>query len=77
MVLADIDAPLLKSVTDDLSGSSHDVVAVPTDVSSLQAIEALRDAALDAFGAVHAWRGIMADRVAAMGDGVLHHGFGG
>ena len=24
-----------------------------------------------------AWHGIMADRVAAMGDGVLHHGFGG
>jgi NAD(P)-dependent dehydrogenase (short-subunit alcohol dehydrogenase family) len=29
------------------------VVAIPTDVSSAQAIEALRDAALDAFGAVH------------------------
>jgi NAD(P)-dependent dehydrogenase (short-subunit alcohol dehydrogenase family) len=53
VVLADIDAPLLDAVTDALSAAGHDVVAVPTDVSSQQAIEALRDAALDAFGAVH------------------------
>ena len=53
VVLADIDAPLLRSVTDELSAAGREVVAVPTDVSSQQAIEALRDAALDAFGAVH------------------------
>ena len=53
IVLADIDVPLLTSVADEMSAAGREVVAVPTDVSSQQAIEALRDAALDAFGAVH------------------------
>ena len=35
------------------SADGHEVLAVPTDVRSVDAIEALRDAALDAFGAVH------------------------
>jgi NAD(P)-dependent dehydrogenase (short-subunit alcohol dehydrogenase family) len=53
VVLADIDVPLLTSVADAMSTAGHQVVAVPTDVASQQSIEALRDAALDAFGVVH------------------------
>ncbi|MDP9463330.1 MAG: SDR family NAD(P)-dependent oxidoreductase [Actinomycetota bacterium] len=53
VVVADIDATSLLRVADELTEFGHEVVAVPTDVSSAAAIEALRDAALDAFGAVH------------------------
>ncbi len=53
VVVADIEAAALFGVAGGLTDAGHDVVAVPTDVSSAEAIEALRDAALDAFGAVH------------------------
>jgi NAD(P)-dependent dehydrogenase (short-subunit alcohol dehydrogenase family) len=53
VVVADIDASGLGAVADELTAAGHDVVAVPTDVSSQKAIEALRDAALDTYGAVH------------------------
>jgi NAD(P)-dependent dehydrogenase (short-subunit alcohol dehydrogenase family) len=53
MVIADIDASGLGLVADELIAAGHDAVAVPTDVSSHKAIEALRDAALDTYGAVH------------------------
>ena len=53
VVVADIDAAGLQVVADDLRQAGHEVLAVPTDVSSPAAIEALRDAALDAYGAVH------------------------
>ena len=53
VVVADVDAAGLQVVADDLRGTGHQVLAVPTDVSSPAAIEALRDAALDAYGAVH------------------------
>ena len=53
VVVADIDAVALQNTADELGADGREVVAVPTDVSSQEAIEALRDATLDAFGAVH------------------------
>ncbi len=53
MVLADIDEPLLEATVGELSTRHADIVGVPTDVSQLDAVEHLRDVALDRFGAVH------------------------
>lgn len=53
VAIADIDATTLGAVADELTAAGHEVVAVPTDVSSQEAIEALRDAVLDTYGAVH------------------------
>lgn len=53
VVMADIDAGALRAAADELTAGGHEVCAVPTDVSNVDAIEALRDATLDAFGAVH------------------------
>ncbi len=53
LAIADIDAVALQSVADELTAAGHEAIAVPTDVGSLAAIEALRDATLDTFGAVH------------------------
>jgi NAD(P)-dependent dehydrogenase (short-subunit alcohol dehydrogenase family) len=53
VVLADIDADGLGRAVEQITNEGHEAVAVPTDVSSQQAIEALRDAALAAYGAVH------------------------
>jgi NAD(P)-dependent dehydrogenase (short-subunit alcohol dehydrogenase family) len=53
VVLADVEAGPLESTAADLSASGLDVVAVRTDVSDFASVEALRDRAIDAFGAVH------------------------
>jgi NAD(P)-dependent dehydrogenase (short-subunit alcohol dehydrogenase family) len=53
VVLADIDEPLLRSTVEELRGAYDDVLGVPTDVSQLESVEHLRDAALERFGAVH------------------------
>ena len=57
VVLADVEAPVLAATVDELraahDGSPGDVLGVVTDVSDLAAVEALRDAAYDAHGAVH------------------------
>ena len=52
VVMADIEAPALDAAIAEMPAGSE-VVAVRCDVSSGDDIEALRDAALDAFGAVH------------------------
>ena len=52
LVLADIDSVALAAVADEITAAGHEAVAVPTDVRSSAAIESLRDAALDTFGAV-------------------------
>ena len=52
-VIADIDVALVEETTQDLRGRGRDVVGVVADVTELSSVEALRDAALDAFGAVH------------------------
>jgi NAD(P)-dependent dehydrogenase (short-subunit alcohol dehydrogenase family) len=54
VALADIDETLLKATVAELSERHGDaVIGVPTDVSILESVEALRDATVDAFGAAH------------------------
>jgi len=53
VVLADIDDEGLDAAVGRLTDAGHQAVAQRTDVRHLVEIEALRDAALDAFGAVH------------------------
>jgi NAD(P)-dependent dehydrogenase (short-subunit alcohol dehydrogenase family) len=53
VVLADVEEPALATATAALASSGASVLGVPTDVASLPAVEALRDAALARFGAVH------------------------
>lgn len=53
VVLADVEAGPLESTAAALSASGLDVVAVRTDVSDFASVEALRDRAIDTFGAVH------------------------
>jgi NAD(P)-dependent dehydrogenase (short-subunit alcohol dehydrogenase family) len=52
-VLADVVPGLVEQTTAELREQGRDVVGVVTDVTSLESVEALRDATLDAFGAVH------------------------
>jgi len=53
VVLADNDGDLLDATVDELRGRDFDVTGVVTDVRLLDSVEALRDATLDAYGAVH------------------------
>src|SRR5262245_12080425 len=53
VVLADVIEQTLDATVSDLRADGHDVIGAATDVSSLESVEALRDATLDAFGAVH------------------------
>ncbi|MGA2520274.1 MAG: SDR family NAD(P)-dependent oxidoreductase [Acidimicrobiales bacterium] len=53
LVLADIEEGPLKLTADALTASGAEVEAVVTDVSDGAAVEALRDRALERFGAVH------------------------
>jgi len=53
IVLGDIEEGPLKSAVDDLTSNGAEAVGVVTDVSDRASVEALRDAALDRFGAVH------------------------
>ena len=53
VVLADIEEQALNNTVSNLKTAGHDVIGVPTDVSKWEAIEALADKTMDAFGAVH------------------------
>jgi NAD(P)-dependent dehydrogenase (short-subunit alcohol dehydrogenase family) len=53
VVLADIDETALEGVVKELRDRELDVIGVRTDASALESVEALRDAVLDAHGAVH------------------------
>ncbi|HXM58592.1 MAG TPA: SDR family NAD(P)-dependent oxidoreductase [Candidatus Dormibacteraeota bacterium] len=53
VVMADVEAPALAEAADLLAGRGAEVLPVTTDVSSGEQVEALRDRALAAFGAVH------------------------
>jgi NAD(P)-dependent dehydrogenase (short-subunit alcohol dehydrogenase family) len=57
VVLADIEAPALDKTVDGLRAAGHvhgdDLLGVVTDVADFESVCALRDAALDAYGAVH------------------------
>ncbi len=53
VVLADVEVEALEKAAAEIEGTGAEVLAVPTDVSDGQAVEALRDAAVERFGAVH------------------------
>jgi NAD(P)-dependent dehydrogenase (short-subunit alcohol dehydrogenase family) len=53
VVLADVQPEPLAKTADELRADGLDVVGVPTDVSTWESVAALRDATLQAFGAVH------------------------
>ena len=53
LVLADVNAHALAEVVDALSAQGVEAIGVPTDVSNGDAVEALAQRALDAFGKVH------------------------
>jgi NAD(P)-dependent dehydrogenase (short-subunit alcohol dehydrogenase family) len=53
LVLADIEPIALAAAAADLRSAGVEVLAVPTDVSDGDQVDALGRAALDAFGAVH------------------------
>jgi NAD(P)-dependent dehydrogenase (short-subunit alcohol dehydrogenase family) len=53
VVMADIEEPALAEAADLLAGRGAEVLPVPTDVSRDDQVDALRDRALEAFGAVH------------------------
>ena len=53
VVLADVEAPVLDTTVEQLRTGGIDAVGVVTDVRDQAAVEALRDRALEAFGAVH------------------------
>lgn len=53
VVMADVEEPALRKAADRLSGQGAAVLPVPTDVSSPGQVDALRDEAVRAFGAVH------------------------
>jgi NAD(P)-dependent dehydrogenase (short-subunit alcohol dehydrogenase family) len=53
VVLADVEEPALTKAASALADAGSSVLPVTTDVASLAAVEALRDSALAAFGAVH------------------------
>ena len=53
IVLADVEEPALDVAVHELRERGHDVIGVVTDVSDAAAVERLRDAALEAYGAIH------------------------
>ena len=52
-VVADLVPELVEQTSAELRDQGRDVIGVVTDVTDLASVEALRDATLDAFGAVH------------------------
>jgi NAD(P)-dependent dehydrogenase (short-subunit alcohol dehydrogenase family) len=53
VVIADVVPDLVEKTTQELRDEGREVTGVVTDVTSLESVEALRDATLDAYGAVH------------------------
>ncbi|HEV8065649.1 MAG TPA: SDR family NAD(P)-dependent oxidoreductase [Acidimicrobiales bacterium] len=53
VVLADVDEPGLEAASESIGAGGAEVVVVRTDVSDPAQVDALRDAAVDAFGTVH------------------------
>lgn len=52
-VIADVVPELVEQTTAELRDDGCDVLGVVTDVTSLESVERLRDATLEAYGAVH------------------------
>jgi NAD(P)-dependent dehydrogenase (short-subunit alcohol dehydrogenase family) len=53
VVLADVEQPALQAASEKIAGLGAKTLAVPTDVSDEEAVNALAAAAIDRFGAVH------------------------
>ena len=53
VVLADVEVPRLDEATESVKSRGVDVIAVPTDVSDPDAVDRLRDTALEHFGRVN------------------------
>jgi NAD(P)-dependent dehydrogenase (short-subunit alcohol dehydrogenase family) len=53
VVMADVEAAALVEAAEDLTGLGATILPIATDVSKAEQVDALRDKALDAFGAVH------------------------
>ncbi len=53
VVVADLDKDALDAAVEELRAKSIEVTGVPVDVTKRESVESLRDAAIDAFGAVH------------------------
>ena len=53
LALADLDEAALATTVAELTDQGIDVIGVPTDVSKLESVEALRDATVSHFGGVH------------------------
>ena len=53
VVLADVEEPALDKTVGELRADGLEVTGVPTDVRKYESVEALRDATLAGFGAVH------------------------
>ena len=53
VVIADIEEPVLAATVKELREQSAEVTGVVTDVGKYESVEALRDAALSAYGKVH------------------------
>ena len=53
VVLADVEAPALEATVKELQSDSVDVMGLVTDVADYASVERLRDAVLEAYGAVH------------------------
>jgi NAD(P)-dependent dehydrogenase (short-subunit alcohol dehydrogenase family) len=67
LVLADIEAAPLAAVVDDFRAGGAEVVGLRTDVAVAADVEALRDRALDAFGAVH----VVCNNAGVSGSGIV------
>jgi NAD(P)-dependent dehydrogenase (short-subunit alcohol dehydrogenase family) len=53
VVLADVEKPALERATKELAAQGRRVLGVPCDVRSQESVDALAEAALEEFGAVH------------------------
>ena len=53
VVMADVEEPALREAAVRLSAQGSEILAVTTDVARAEDVEALRDKAVQAFGAVH------------------------
>jgi NAD(P)-dependent dehydrogenase (short-subunit alcohol dehydrogenase family) len=53
VVLADVEAPALEATVKELQADGIDVMGLVTDVANYESVERLRDAVLEAYGAVH------------------------
>jgi NAD(P)-dependent dehydrogenase (short-subunit alcohol dehydrogenase family) len=53
VMLADVEQPVLDATVADLRAAGHEATGVVTDVGDFASVEALRDATLDTYGAVH------------------------